>query len=48
MLAVEAGVKLGLPLVGGSLATGSLSDVGRAATLFAGSVKTQADLVAAR
>ena len=46
-LAVEAAVRAGLPTMAGSGLTRSLSEVGRAATLFARSVVTQKDLVEA-
>lgn len=44
LLAVEAGIKMGLPLAGGSAGS---HEVGRFATLFSGDLATQADLVEA-
>ena len=46
-LAIEAGVRLGLPLAGGSGLSSSLNDLGKAATLFVDVVSTQAELVEA-
>ncbi len=45
-LAVEAADHLGLPCVGASGAKDSLSEIGKAATLFRDPVRTEADLVA--
>jgi hypothetical protein len=43
MLAVELGIKMGLPLVGGSAG----QEIGRFATLFSSELRTQAELVSA-
>ena len=46
-LAVEASEHMGLPCTGGSGAVGSLEEVGKAATFFAGKITSHAELVAA-
>lgn len=47
VLAIEAGVKMGLPLAAGSETGRSLGDVGQAATLFSSRVQTQREFVEA-
>jgi hypothetical protein len=47
VLAMEAGVKMGLPLAAGSETGRSLGDVGQAATLFSSRIQTQREFVEA-